>query len=83
MERLRNGDCWVETIFSDGTSTCIHTSLNARILEGVGAELLPNTFFDLERLQYVKFNEDAIDVILHENKPQFEKEVARFAHRFI
>ena len=83
MERLRNEKAWVVLEFDDGTKQTIYTTLNEEILREYGVTLKPHTLFDLNKLKYVKFREDAVQVEIFDCKPEFDKEVLKFAGRFI
>lgn len=83
MEILQQGDGWVQIVFGDGTRQTIHTSLNKEYLNSVGAELRQGFLFDLEHLRYVPNREDATEVTVSKEKPEYDTEVLRFASRFI
>lgn len=83
MEILLQGDGWVVMMFEDGTAQSVHTSLNPAVLAEFGIEPTVNKFFDLDRLRFVSFREDAKSVIVTKEKPEFDLEVLRFASRFI
>lgn len=83
MERLQNKDAWLSFIFQDGSRMTIHTTCSASYLKKVGAELRLNMFYDLERMRYVPFPEEAVEVEIYDDKPVYKSEVLNFASRFI
>lgn len=76
-------EVWIVQIMSDGTRQTIHTSLNSNYLCELGVSLKKGHFFDLDRLQYVKYRKDAVEVQYFFEPPLFDSEVLRFASRFI
>lgn len=83
MDILMNGDGWVQMVFRDGTVQSIHTSLNESFLRSNGAGVKQGYLFDLERLRYVCFREDATEVFVTKEKPEFDSEVLEFASKYI
>lgn len=83
MELLLDGCAWVRFIFNDGTVQTIYTTLNDEVLKRYGVSRQHDRFFDLQKLQFVDFREDACSVEVSAEKPEFDTEVLRFASRFI
>lgn len=69
--------------FKDGTKQTIHTSFNEEVLEQYGARSVQEKLFDLDRLKFVPFRRDALNVNVYQQKPVFDLEVLQFASRFI
>ena len=83
MELLQAGIAWVVLKFSDNSVQLIRTTLNESILTNYGVKPRVGYFYDLNHGVFVQFREDAIDITVSEQKPEFQDEVINFANRFI
>lgn len=83
MEKLLAGVAWVSMVFDDGSIMTFRTSLNKEFLNSRGIPLREGYLYDLDKMKFVRFREDAEQVNVYDEKPEYDSEVLKFASRFI
>ena len=83
FDLLQTTACWVCMHFADTSVRKVHTTLNPDILAEYGVTPRKNYFYDLEANVFVPFREDACEVTISADRPEYEQEVLQFANRFI
>lgn len=83
MKILFERDAWVVLWFDDETAQTVHTTFNNSILDRYGVAPVSGQFFDLDRLKFIPFREDAVNIEVFTEKPMFNSEVNQFGSRFI
>lgn len=83
MDEILRNVGWILIEFSDGSVQSVHTTLNAKILTEYGVSAKEGYLFDVDKLKFIRFREDADSVRVCKDKPVFESEVLQFASRFI
>lgn len=83
MERLLHGKAWVVFNFKDGTKETVYTSLSNDVLRSDGAAPREGYLWDFNKKRYAPFRHDAVSVDIFPEAPKFDREVLRFASRFI
>lgn len=79
---LKETVCFMIFHFEDKSSMFILTTLNAEILKEFGAEIRPDSFFDLIKHRYMKFRKDACSVEVNTDDVRV-REVDMFANRYV
>lgn len=83
MDLLLNGVGYLKFTFSDLSEKVIRTTLNPNILAKYGVSAKEHHIFCIDTGTFVPIREDAIDVMVSKEPPEFNNEVNEFASRFI
>ena len=83
MEILLNGIGYLTMTFADGSQKSIRTTLNKDILAEYGVSQQEHHIFNISTGKFEEFRLDAVDILVTENKPDYENEVNAFVSQFI
>lgn len=83
VELLSEKVCYVTLTFSDLSERSYKTTLNPELLKEYNVLPREEAFFDLRTGEFVPFRRDAVSVRVDTDTPVYDKEVNKFANRFI